>query len=575
MAKKTPTSPELADLYLKENVKIYSSKLDAFFEKHDVKAHGFREAVEKEIQKKLEEKRDSRLEIFDRKIKPPIIFGPFIRDGLGYAPAYIGDTDENPEPLLLCSNKTFIRKMEFEERGFKFAGFQEYGRVHTIYGWQPNDIRAWLQNEKKIVAADLFKSSRNYFKKYIYIGDERAYDFLSCYVLALHVWPAFDAFPRLIISALINSGKSQLVRAIRNLGPYAIISGDASKASLLRLGDNPGLKGLDNFDLLPDDQFQEIMHWFEIGYQADMPALRVDEKVKGKGRFASELNASGPALAATVNFAKFSEAARSRAIVLNMERAPADVVVPELPADAPDEEANKIRSKMYGWGLENLTGIKADAVKFDSCAYGFTARDAQLVKPILVMAKTAHQNTLQTIASWLRENFCMHHVEDEFGEPQQITRALHELYGKGQELEVRVVVRDVAERWLAALEIFKQYEDGRTNIRYGGICLSKSKAIASFIRGNVPGAKKEDASKVSGGILVFNLRRNGLERLFKRYKLIENQEKLNTTFTTNSTNTTITTNTTKKDTSTNESSSKNVGFGGFVGEKRGGAKYDL
>src|SRR3972149_6623880 len=100
--------------------------------------------------------------------------------------------------------------------------------------------------------------------------------------MALHVWIAFGAFPRVFITAKPDSGKSQLVKAIRNLAFSPMIGGDTSKPSLYRTAsDTAGLICIDNFDQLDDEQKKAVIHFLEISYQKDMSVIRVDE-IKGK-----------------------------------------------------------------------------------------------------------------------------------------------------------------------------------------------------------------------------------------------------------------------------------------------------
>ncbi len=214
---------------------------------------------------------------------------------------------------------------------------------------------------------------------------------------------------------------------------------------------------------------------------------------------------------------------------------------------------------LYGWGLENLASLKAESQKSNMESLGFFSRDAQLVRPIMTVTELlCDEKVKKNVADWLKENFSLHHEAEEFGDNYQIANALHELYVNENGAEIRVVVRDVAEKWLAGLGIERHFEDGKLNNRFNGALNAKSREVSFFIKGNVPGTKKPT---LSGGVTIYRLQRRALLRLFAKYHLwkdAEAQDNLSSTTPTTSTSSTTSTTSTKNEDSTNRTDSQSV-----------------
>ena len=511
MAKKKLTSDELAELFLKEKTTTSSLKFETFCAKHGIIAHGQQEAVGKIIEEKTSTATSLDLEIFDREILNPKRFG-FDFDGVhAFHGTYIGDNNHNPEPILIRSDRKHVRHAFFVERNLKFA---ELPQPNHLYGWRRDSIKQWLASGKTQNAHELYQKVRRYVAKYVYSPDPTFHDVVACFIMATHIWICFDAFPRLLITAKPDSGKSQLVRAIRNLCFNPTTTGDATKAALFRLANaTAGVFVFDNFDHLPDEQKKDVMHFIELSYQNDLPVFRVEDGVK-KGRVPTGFNVGVPLVAATIDLGAFSHAALTRSITLVMERC--EEKIPELPDGKPSEDSNQLRQELYAWGLAHAPELREAAREFN-CA--FTARQAQIARPILYIASIVEDGLQEKILMWLTSNFESYHTDEEFSERVQVVRALYECVKGRKELEFSVAVKDVAKRLLSIQGVHEIDAQGRPNDRYSGLLNGKCQMVSANL-GSIPMNKK----KPSKGITCYVFQRDALLRYFGRFGLLDEVE---------------------------------------------------
>jgi len=454
--------------------------------------------------------------IFDREIVRPKRFGSDFHGELAFHGTFIADQTGNPEPILIFSDRTILRSALFQERNLKFTDMPPLTQHFHEYGWQRTAIKDWLSGRDHLSVQEIYARVRAYVAKYVYHPDDTFYDVVACYILASHVWIAFDAFPRIIVAAKPDSGKSQLVRAIRNLCFKPTSTGDATKAAMFRLASaTAGVFIFDNFDMLPEEQKAGIMHFFEISYQADLPVFRTEDGSR-KGKIPTGFNAGVPVVAATVDMSAFSLAALTRSIVLVMERVPAGVSYPELPDTEATPESNALRQELYAWGIEqaSFAKIAAKEMKID-----FAARQSQIAKPILYIASLVGATTAEQVKKMLVENFETHQSENQYDEKSQIVSALYELLGGKKEPVFEVHVKDVAMKLLTLQGISATGEHGYGNPRYPSLLNAKCQIVSCQLK-TIPSA----ASHMKKGVRVYSFQKDALWRYFARLGILPEEE---------------------------------------------------
>jgi len=333
-----------------------------------------------------------------------------------------------------------------------------------------------------------------------------------------------------------DSGKSQQVRAFRNLVFKPTPTGDATKAALVRIANTTGgVLLFDNFDNLPEEQKQGIIHFIEISYQGDLPSFRAEDGVKGKGKVPTSYSAHCPVILATVDTTCFSLAAISRGLFIVMERSPSEQKYPELPDTDPDVESTLLRNKLYSWGIESVpeTKKKARAIIVND----FDNRQAQISRPLIYVAGLIGEDTKNTVIAWLKTNFKTHHAEEEFSDFNIILQALYEKVKEDDFRNFSFKVRDIAEKVLEDLEIQQVDSQGRKNDRYTGT-LNKWCQKVSKVMKSIPNAERSNPCNKT----TYTFKPTQLVNYFKRYNLWE-QNTVNTLNTVNSFNTNNTPNT--------------------------------
>ena len=455
------------------------------------------------------------MEIFDRPILTPKRFGFDFDGDHAFHGTYIGDNNGNPEPILIRSDKSYTRNALFSEKNLKFADLPPASAQFHLYGWQREAIKQWVTSGKTDGIKKLFVKVRKYLAKYVHHPDPLFHDVVACYIVATHIWICFDAFPRLLIIAKPDSGKSQLVRAIRNLCFKPTTTGDATKAALFRLANaTAGVFIFDNFDNLPDEQKKDVMHFIEISYQNDLPIFRVEDAARKGGKVPTGFNVGVPLVAATIDLATFSHAALTRSIILVMERC--EEKIDELPDAKPSEDSNALRQELYAWGLSQAP-VMRKTVR-DYCC-DFTARQAQIARPILFIASVVDVGLHEKMKTWLSSNFENYHAEEEFSERVQVVRALYECVKGRREMEITVPVKDVSELLLVEQGIEKTDSMSRPNPRYTSILKGKGQIVSSNL-GTIPLSVK----KMKHGITHYRFQRDALFRYFARFGLLSDDE---------------------------------------------------
>ena len=515
MAKIKLTSEEYAELFLKEEIDNPSLEFETFCAKHGILAPKQQGEISTIIEKAKADATRMDLKIFDKPILSPKRFGFDFEGGCAFHGTYIGDNEGNPEPILIKSDRSYIRQAFFQEKNLKFGEMPPASAQFYLYGWRRDAIKQWVTDGKIEDVKMLYPKVRSYFAKHVYHPDPMFHDVVACCVLATHIWICFDAFPRLLILAKPDSGKSQLVKAIRNLCFKPITTGDATKSAMFRLANaTAGVFIFDNFDKIPDEQKQEIMHFIEISYQNDLPVFRVEDAAKKGGRVPTGFDVGVPLVAATTDLASFSHAALTRSITLVMERCERNIEA--LPDAKPSEDSNQLRQELYAWGLSQAPTMK---VALGEYCCDFTARQAQIARPLLFIASIVDEKLHEKMTAWLASNFESYHAEEEFSERVQVVRALYECVKGRREMEITVPVKDVSELLLVEQGIEKTDSQGRPNSRYTSILKGKGQTVSSNIA-SIPLSKK----KMMRGITHYRFQRDALFRYFARFGLLSEDE---------------------------------------------------
>jgi len=466
-------------------------------------------------------KRNEELSVFDRDIISPHRFGYFMYNGHAYHGTFIADKDGAPEPVVIRDDRKVIREAFFNEQGLKFREYPPSSSC-SIFGWDRKAIKAWCQGIKAPSSAELFNRVKAYLKPRVKEG-ETALEVDALHCMYTFVWIAFDAQPRDVAGSGPNTGKSQRIRAKRNLSFKPIQSSDITKASLTRLASTTaGTFFVDNVDALSEDVKTELNHFLESSYQSDNNFYRVDDS--GKKKVVSEYNVSCPASVATTDTSWISTATRSRSVFRIMERCNEKEKIIEVPDARPDEDSNSIRADLYAWGLENVVRLKEVATKY--AADAFSARDIQIAKPYLLLAHDIDIALEKRVTLFLKKNFDTYHQEDETSQRFEVSKALYiqvqdKVKSLGKDATIKVAVRAVAARVLVERGESQYFniEKGLLNNKWGGLLIAQGRVVSSVLE-TIPSAEK---SRDNAGT-NFSFKRMALRRYFARFRLLPNEE---------------------------------------------------
>ncbi|PIT84144.1 hypothetical protein COU37_05155 [Candidatus Micrarchaeota archaeon CG10_big_fil_rev_8_21_14_0_10_45_29] len=457
------------------------------------------------------------LAVLDREITPTRRFGfDFDEKNRALHGIYLANAKGEPEAALVRADSKLIRESQFGDFGLKYSDYPPRTTLFEKYAWDRQSIKEFLRKKKGVQGEkQIFNDVKAYMKKYVHHSDERVYDFLACFIMATHIWIAFDAFPRLYLLAKPNSGKSQQIRAIRNLAFKPTSTGDATKAALYRLANAmSGLLLFDNFDKLPEEQKADVQHFIELSYQGDLPSFRAEDGAKGK-KIPSIYETRAPVVVATTDFSAFTQAAFSRGFLLVMEQAPIDKKFSELPDVLPSEDSFELRNDLYAWGLTMVAKARKEAQELEM---SLSNRNRQIAKPVIYIASLVGEEVRKSVAKWAEKGLEFNQIEEEFSEEGQIIRCLHELVKDAREAEVKVSVKEVGALWLSQLGV-EQLIGEKPNPRYQGTLNSKCQRVSAKLL-SIPTARKSS----SRGITYYAFAKKILWRYFVRCGVLDESE---------------------------------------------------
>ncbi len=465
------------------------------------------------------------LHIFDSPVYQPKRFGfDFceLREigEVAFRGTYIGDQKGHPEPLLVCENGEVIRQAFFPEYHLLFNDLPPPSKQFWSYGWKRKEIKAWLEAKGPCPdIKELYTRVLHYQKSHLHHPEEMVHEIVACYIVATHIWRAFDAFPRLLIHAKANSGKSQQLRAVRNLCFQPVASGDASKSSLFRMANaTSGTILFDNFDNFKEEQKLDLMQFYEISYQGDLPIMRAEDGGRSVAKKVPTFYETYvPVVAATTDISPFTAAALSRSVVIVMEQAPDGISFEELPDDHPDAASDLIRKDLYAWGLKHVRQARADAKKATN---SLRNRNAQIARPLLYVAGLVDATLPEKMENWLVKCFTSVQADEEFSEFGLVLRALHECIKDENTTEVKAHVKDVGKLLMGLLGIEETDNRNNKNPKYGPTLNAKCQKISAHLSAIPKGRKARDKD---GTYYLF--RRGMLMRYFDRFGLLDEDER--------------------------------------------------
>lgn len=387
-----------------------------------------------------------------------------------------------------------------------YGGFPENNKIKKEFGlnyrfplfadcmdfwWSHESIQKWVYESYAVDIAELFHKVVELNKKYMIYEDPRTHTYIALDIMRSYFFPLFPANSRTYFHADPGSGKTNQIMIYDALAFNPITSADFSSASIYRIIESTGGTILiDDFDLLPEEQKSAIIQHIRVNYKK-FKTIRADGNRKNRPY---AYNSYSHLVFNNVYGLGNDDITTERIITIRLLKHPEarDLIVnPEDPIWKP------IRDDLHVCVLQYWKDVKDcyDKLKIDD----FEARELELIKPILAIAKVIGEKVYHEVLNWFKELLEREKVKDlkddwEYNLLNILWKHVKDL---GDKETLRVFVKDLAEKLL--VELYPEIEDPNKRRKIlRKLCVFIGKRLKSYVifkNGMTEGCSRYDIYK--------------------------------------------------------------------------------
>jgi hypothetical protein len=325
----------------------------------------------------------------------------------------------------------------------------------------------WLPYNKPIDYKDdttLYNEIKEFFRKYLWLKDERYYDVLTCFVLATYRVEDFDVATYLFFFGPYKSGKSRALELLQLLCYRGIKCENTKLAGIYYLSDKFKPTHLyDETQKYNRREHSEIIELLDSGQRRPGVVVRLEKGINEKFEPHPYEVFGFKALAGRD---PFHRSLTSRCIIIHMRKAPKRM--PKLRYSKAAEEVKEIRSKLLMYRFKSL-GKSLTSV--DDSAF-MDDRNAEIFEPLLTVAPDGIKPVLLSLGKEIEDEEA---EEEKSGFEAQVLHAffnvrkgLLEQSCKDESIEPdKISIIDVAK------ELSSEGDDPKQLARYIGRTLSR------------------------------------------------------------------------------------------------------
>ncbi|HEC87041.1 MAG TPA: hypothetical protein ENI49_04145 [Thermoplasmatales archaeon] len=370
-----------------------------------------------------------------------------------------------------------------------YAGFKEDNKIKKEFGlnyrfplfadcmdfwWSHKSIEKWVYESYTVDIAELFRKIVELNKKYMIYEDPKTHLYIALDIMRSYFFPLFPANSRTYFHSDPGSGKTNQIMIYDALAFNPITSADFSSASIYRIIESTGGTILvDDFDLLPDEQKNAIIQHIRVNYKK-FKTIRADGNRKNRPY---AYNSYSHLVFNNVYGLGNDDITTERIITIRLLKHPEarDLVVnPEDPVWKP------IRDDLHVCVLQYWKDVKDcyDKLKIDD----FEARELELIKPILAIAKVIDEEVYHEVLGWYKDLLKREKVKDlkddwEYNLLRILWKRVKDL---GDKEPLRVFVKDLADELL--VELYPEIDDPNKRKKIlRKLCVFVGKRLKSYI----------------------------------------------------------------------------------------------
>jgi hypothetical protein len=317
--------------------------------------------------------------------------------------------------------------------------------------WSSSSIGKYSKSEATSPDKNqLYNNIKTQLSKYIEIGNDGFYDFLTLWTIGTYFFPLFNTFPYVNLQGLMQSGKTKLLTLCSCISFNSAFSANMSTACIYRLIQNGRCSlFIDEAEALSGlNRAEDFRNILLNGYRKGPKAFRNERDKDGNYR-PTGFEVYGPKMLA--NIEGMEQVLASRCITIRMQRgSDTDVLNSEVPID--DTIWQQIRDDLYVFMMKNWKEVRQVYTKIQNNAE-LTGRDWELWKPIWSLAQFFDLNLLAEMSILSTETIAERESENADTPEHVLVEVLLEIVDEDGYYPLKLVKDFMAgyfdnERWL-------------------------------------------------------------------------------------------------------------------------------
>mgnify|MGYP003406958702 FL=1 len=314
-----------------------------------------------------------------------------------YTSAGVKRESERIDVVVLRSDREILNIKESEDEHGKSSGIirltdgtllQKKPAASPYASWSWESIQRYLQGSYASKSLMILSARiHRHLMSRVWVPDEDDYWLLTCAVITSYVQAIFDAVPLILLNGAAGTGKSELGAAMTEVSCNAVMIGQSSPPTMLRLMDEArGLIVIDDLESIGvksgpagKEKFSEMVQLLKTSYKKSS-ATKIVTNTKRKTEV---MNFYGVKIVS--NTAGVDAILGSRMLHIGTDKIPKHDIDQFLARQGlSSEELFALRNELHIWAFDNVQLVDDT---YQDVVSGSSERDEEIAAPLRVIAR--------------------------------------------------------------------------------------------------------------------------------------------------------------------------------------------